>query len=36
MSLTLFLSLLCYSESFASVTIRRNKSPESPQLDIEL
>ena len=36
MPLTLFLGLFCYSESFVRVTIRRNESPESPQLDIEL
>ena len=27
---------VCYSESFISVFMRRNKPPESPQLDIEL
>ena len=36
MPLILFLSLFCYPEGFIRVFIRRNESPESPQLNIEL
>ena len=36
MPFALFLRLFCYSETFVRVFIRRNESPESPQLDIEL
>ena len=36
MPLILFLSLFCYPEGFIRVFIRRNESPESPQLDTEL
>ena len=36
MPLTLFLSLFCHLEIVKRVFIRRNESPESPQLDIEL
>ena len=36
MPLTLFLSLFCNPEGFMRVFIRRNESPESSQLDIEL
>ena len=36
MPFALFLRLFCYSETFVRVFIKRNESPESPQLDIEL